>query len=185
MPTRDRIPSLEMIQQASATDEPISSWRLEAGVALFLLSIVLPIASLIVLPTLGLSGAMTASVSGALLLVSEGLGVSGVAIMGKPGYLYMKGRVSGFLKQYGPPKEVSRRRYNIGLVLFWVPIAFGWLSIYLVDWIPGFADYPLAYALGGDFILLLSLFVLGGDFWAKIRALFVYSDRICSATARH
>jgi hypothetical protein len=173
-----------MNQQASTTDEPISSWRLKSGVAVFLLSIVLPIVGLIVLPSLGLSGAMTASVSGALLLVAEALGVCGVAIMGKPGYLYIKRRVFGFLKQYGPPKEVSRRRYNIGLVLFCVPIAFGWLSIYLVDWIPGFADYPLAYALSGDFILLLSLFVLGGDFWAKIRALFVYSDKICSSTAR-
>jgi hypothetical protein len=173
-----------MNQQASTTDEPISSWRLKSGVAVFLLSIVLPVFGLIALPSLGLSGAMTASVSGALLLVSEALGVSGVAIMGKPGYLYIKRRVFGFLKQYGPPKEVSRRRYNTGLVLFCVPIAFGWLSIYLVDWIPGFADYPLAYALGGDFILLLSLFVLGGDFWAKLRALFVYSDKIYSSTAR-
>jgi hypothetical protein len=47
-----------------------------------------------------------------------------------------------------------------------------------------FLDYPLALALGGDFILLLSLSVLGGDFWAKIRALFVYSDKICASAAR-
>jgi hypothetical protein len=46
---------------------------------------------------------------------------------------------------------------------------FGWSSIYLVDWIPGFVDYPLPYAIGGDLIWLMSLFVLGGDFWATIR----------------
>jgi hypothetical protein len=169
-----------MTEQASTTDRPAAGWRLRAGVGVFVLSIVLPVVGLIVLPSLGLSGATTATVSGALLLLAEALGVSGVAMMGKPGYSYLKSRVFGFLKQYGPPKEVSRRRYNIGLVLFCVSIAFGWLSIYMVDWIPGFADYPLAYAFGGDFILLLSLFVLGGDFWAKIRALFVYSDKICS-----
>jgi hypothetical protein len=27
----------------------------------------------------------------------------------------------------------------------------------------------------------IGLFVLGGDFWDQVRALFVYSDRICSA----
>jgi hypothetical protein len=41
-----------------------------------------------------------------------------------------------------------------------------------------------AYAIGGDLLLLASLFVLGGDFWDKIRALFVYSDKICSSTAQ-
>lgn len=171
-----------MNQDAGGTEVPASSWRLKSGVAVFALSIILPIAGLFVLPTLGLSGAMTASVSGALLLVAEALGVSGVAIMGKPGYLYLKSRVFGFLKQYGPPKEVSRRRYNIGLVLFCIPIVFGWLSIYFVNWIPAFSDYPFAYALGGDFIFVVSLFVLGGDFWAKIRALFVYNDKICSSS---
>ena len=29
----------------------------------------------------------------------------------------------------------------------------------------------------------VSLFVLGGDFWAKIRALFVYSYKICASAA--
>jgi hypothetical protein len=108
------------------------------------------------------------------------LGVLAVAIMGKPGYLFVKSRIFGFVQQYGPPNQVSRRRYNIGLVLFCVPILFGWLSIYLFDLIPGFADYPLPYAVCGDLVLLASLFVLGGDFWAKIRALFVYSDKVCS-----
>ena len=36
----------------------------------------------------------------------------------------------GFLKQYGPPKEVNRARYNIGLAIFAIPILFGWLAPY-------------------------------------------------------
>jgi len=32
----------------------------------------------------------------------------------------------------------------------------------------------------GDLMLLASLFVLGGDFWDKIRALFVWSDKVAS-----
>ena len=151
------------------------------GVLLFALSIILPIVGIPFVAGLGLSGTMATSVSGVLLIGAELFGVAAVAVMGKPGYLYIKNRVFSFLKQYGQPKEVSRARYNIGLVLFCVPILFGWLSPYFSDLIPGFMQNPLPYAVGGDLILLGSLFVLGGDFWDKIRALFVYSDRACSS----
>ena len=112
---------------------------------------------------------------------AELLGVAAVAVMGKPGYLYIKNWVFSFLKQYGPPKEVNRTRYNIGLILFSVPLIFGWLSPYFSNLIPGFMQNPLRYAVIGDLILLASLFVLGGDFWDKIRALFVYSDGVRSS----
>ncbi len=172
-----------MNDPTSTNVRPAADWRLRLGVAVFALSIILPVAGIPAVALLDLSGTMAASVSGALLVVAEVLGIAAVAIMGKPGYLYLKSRVFGFLKQYGPPKEVSRRRYSIGLVLFCGPILFGWSSIYMVDLIPGFADHPFLYAVGGDLILLVSLFVLGGDFWAKMRALFVYSDRVCSPNA--
>jgi len=81
----------------------------------------------------------------------------------------------------GPPKEVSRTPSNIGLVMFCVPIIFGWLSPYVADLIPGFIQNPLPYAAMCDLILLASLFVLGGDSWAKTRALFVYSDKVFSS----
>lgn len=169
-----------MNDQESTAEQPAADWRVKLGVAVFALSIIFPVAGIPAVASLDLSGTITASLSGALLIVAEVLGVVAVAIMGKPGYLFVKSRVFGFVQQYGPPKQVSRRRYNIGLVLFCVPILFGWLSIYLFDLIPGFADYPLPYAVCGDLVLLASLFVLGGDFWAKIRALFVYSDKVCS-----
>ena len=166
-----------MIEEASNRDQPAAGWRLKVGVLLFALSIILPIVGIPFVAGLDLSGTMATSVSGALLIGAELFGVTAVAVMGKPGYLYFRNRVFSFLKQYGPPKEVSRTRYNIGLVLFCVPILFGWLSPYFSDLIPGFMQNPLPYAVGGDFILLASFFVLGGDFWDKIRALFVYSNK--------
>ena len=35
----------------------------------------------------------------------------------------------------------------------------------------------MAYAVTGDLVLFLSVFVLGGDFWDKLRSLFVYDAR--------
>jgi uncharacterized membrane protein len=167
---------------ASIAAEPPAGWRLKLGVAVFVLSVLLPAAGIPLVASLGLSATVTASVSGALLVGAEVLGVLAVASMGKPGYLFIKSRVFGLLRRYGPPKEVSRLRYNIGLVMFILPILFGWVTLYVADLIPKFADNMFAYAIGGDLLLLASLFVLGGDFWDKIRALFVYSDKVCSET---
>ena len=85
----------------------------------------------------------------------------------------MKNRVFGFLRQYGPPAEVSRTRYAIGLMMFTLPIVFGWLAPYVADLIPGYRGNEFTYAIVGDLLLLVSLFVLGGDFWDKLRALFI------------
>ena len=94
------------------------------------------------------------------MIGAELLGVVAVAVMGKPGYLYIKNKVFGFFKQYGPPKEVSCTRYNIGLVMFCVPIVFGWLSPYVADLIPGFIENPTPYAVRSD--------LLNPDFWALL-----------------
>ena len=117
---------------------------------------------------------MKTTLSGGLLIGAEVLGVLAIAVMGKPGYVYIKSRFFGFLKRHGPPDEVSRSRYNIGLVMFCTPILFGWISIYAADYIPGYSQNSLSYAVGSDLLLLVSLFALGGDFWDKIRALFVH-----------
>jgi hypothetical protein len=155
-----------------------AGWRLKAGVALFGMSILLPVAGIPLVATLGLSTAMTASVSGALLVGAEVLGVAAVAVMGKSGFAFIKSRVFGFLKQYGPPRKVSRRRYNIGLVLFCMPLLFAWLSPYVYKWVPGLLSHPLPLAIGGDILIVVSLIVLGGDFWDKIRSLFIHNAEV-------
>jgi len=173
-----------MKEDASTAAQPATGWRLKLGISLFVLSILLPVAGIPLVATLGLSGTITASVSGALLVGAEVLGVLAIAVMGKPGFLYIKSRVFGLLRRYGPPEEVSRARYNTGLVMFILPILFGWVSIYVADYIPFFDEHMLTYAIGGDLLLLASLFVLGGDFWDKIQALFVHSDKVCSSASK-
>ena len=167
-----------MSGQVETSEHPAAGWRLKLGVALFVLSIALPLVGVPVVTALGLSSTMTASVSGVLLIAAEVLGLIAVAVMGKSGYAYIKNRVFGFLKKHGPPKEVSRLRYTIGLVMFSVPILFGWVSPYAAKLIPGLARTPLPWALGGDFLVIAGLFVLGGNFWDKIRSLFVHDSEV-------
>jgi hypothetical protein len=153
-------------------------WRIKLGAALFGISILVPVAGIPLVATLGLSTAMTASVSGSLLVGAEVLGVAAVAVMGKSGFAFIKSRVFGFLKRHGPPQKVSRGRYSIGLVLFCVPLLFGWLSPYVYKWVPGVLSHPLPLAIGGDILIVVSLLVLGGDFWDKIRSLFIHNAEV-------
>jgi hypothetical protein len=155
-----------------------AGWRMKLGIAIFVLSILLPIAGIPLVSALGLSTTSTASISGALLIAAEVLGLAAIAVMGKSGFAQLKNRLLGFLRRHGPPSRVSRGRYITGLVMFTVPLLFGWLSIYIADLLPGFSDNPLPYAIAGDLLFLASLFVLGGDFWDKLQALFVHDARV-------
>jgi hypothetical protein len=163
--------------EISQADEPAAGWRLKLGVALFGVSIVLPVVGIPLIVVMGLSAASVATVSGAMLAGAEVLGIAAVAVMGKSGFAYIKNRIFGFLKQYGPPAEVSRSRYTIGLVMFVLPIVFGWIAPYATDLVPGYLGNEFTYGIIGDLLLLTSLFVLGGDFWDKLRALFIHGAK--------
>ena len=163
--------------ELSQANLPAGGWRIKLGIALFGLSIALPVLGIPLVAAIGLSAATVATVSGAMLVGAEVLGIVAVAVMGKPGYAYIKNRVFSFLKQYGPPAEVTRTRYTIGLVMFAVPVVLGWLAPYATNLIPGYPGNEITYAIIGDIVLLVSLFVLGGDFWDKLRALFVHGSR--------
>lgn len=158
----------------TASQETLNGWRLKAGITMFALSIVLPVAGVPLVAVLGMSRTVTASVSGGLLVTAEILGIAAIAVMGKKGYAAIKQRILGWLKQYGPPNRVGALRYKVGLVMFSVPVVFGWISIYTAEWIPAFGTHPVYFAVVGDLMLLASLFVLGGDFWDKMRSLFVH-----------
>ncbi len=153
-------------------DKPQFDWRLKLGIALLALSIILPLIGLPLVSSMNLSTTMITSISGGLLVAGELLGVTAIAVMGKEGYLFIKERLFGFVKQYGPSDEVSKTRYRIGLLMFFLPLLFGWVSPYLIEHIVDQGQLPMTYAILGDLLFLASFFVLGGDFWDKVRALF-------------
>jgi hypothetical protein len=101
------------------------------------------------------------------------------AVMGRQGFAELKRRLGAWLRRYGPPEQVGPLRYRIGIVLFTVPLLLGWLGPYLQHHLPGYDSKPLIWHVTGDVVFVASLFVLGGEFWEKLRALFVHG-----ATAR-
>jgi len=99
------------------------------------------------------------------------------AVAGKEGFNYLKNKIFGLLKKYGPPDKVSRARYRIGLVLFLFPLITGWLLPYISHHVPFFEDNKYIINITGDIMFIVSLIVLGGDFWDKLRSLFIYGAK--------
>lgn len=152
-------------------EQPQAGWRVRIAFAIFAVSIGWPVL-IPILPLMGASATTTAAISGVMLVAAEILLIAAAAIAGKDGFAFIKAKVFGFAKAYGPPGEVSRTRYRIGTVMFATPLAFAWAAPYFGHHLPGFEDAQLMYAIAGDVLLLISLFVLGGGFWDKLRSLF-------------
>ena len=120
-------------------ERPHASWRIKVGFAIFIVSIGWPIL-IPILSVLGTPATAIAAFSGVMIVAAELMLIAGAAIAGKEGFAFIKATVFGFLRSYGPPREVSRTRYTIGLMMFSAPIIFGWASPYIGHHLPGFEN---------------------------------------------
>ena len=160
------------------TDQPKAGWRFRLGLAILIVGWLSPVLIPVITRT-SLATEWKTNISGLLAVgIPEVFAVAAIAIMGKSGYNLIKERIFSILKKHGPPDRVSLTRYRIGLVMFVLPIAFGWLGPYGAHLIPGYEGHRFVVSLIGDVMFVAGLFVLGGDFWDKVRALFVYDARV-------
>ncbi|MBW1860533.1 MAG: transporter suffix domain-containing protein [Deltaproteobacteria bacterium] len=159
-----------MEQKEMATAQPPRGWRFPVGLAILIVGFISPVFIPLVTAS-SLSTAWKTALSGLLAAgIPEIFSVVAIAIMGKSGFNYIKGRLFAFLRKHGPPDVVSRTRYHVGLVMFALPLLFGWLAPY--------APHLIPVNLLGDIVFVSSLFILGGDFWDKVRALFTHEARV-------
>jgi hypothetical protein len=157
------------------TSTPPPKSRLLLGGVVFASGFLVPLAVPLVALTSLPSGWKTA-LSGLLLLgIPELFMLIAVAILGKPGFEYLKALIFGYLgKHIAPPERVGVVRYRIGLVMFALPLLLAFVTPYAGELIPGYEAHRIWYGLAGDLLLLSSLFVLGAEFWDKLRALLIH-----------
>ena len=152
---------------------PLPGARLITGVLVFGATQMAPLAIPLIVG-LELPGKLKAALSAVLMLgVPEAGILLSVAILGKEGFAWLKAKIFCFLKHALPPDRVGPTRHRIGVTLFVIPLLLGWLLPYL-DLFDGAAAarvFPLYIA--GDLMIVISLFVLGGEFWDKLRGLFL------------
>jgi hypothetical protein len=159
------------------TPTPGTNWRFIAGVSVLILAAILPLTAFLV-PWLGLSTAQTALICGFLLAgAPEILSLVAVALLGRENFERIVAAAKNYLFLAFFSTPVSKRRYYGGLAIFLLSC----LPLYLVGYAPAWMPsgnariYLLACA---DLAFIFSFFVMGGEFWAKFRRLFVWEGKV-------
>jgi hypothetical protein len=152
-------------------------WRMSVALALwvggFFLPLLIPVVAALPVPV-----ATRTALSGLLILgLPQLFTVIAIAFAGKSGFHYLVERVFGAARRLGPPAHVTRLRYRIGLVMMFGPLAVSLLEPYLSLLAVRINLPHWMFGLVGDTLFLTSFFVLGGEFWDKVKALFIYEAR--------
>jgi hypothetical protein len=108
----------------------------------------------------------------------EIVGIIAIAILGKECFELLMSKCFALLKGLAPKGSVSRTRYRAGLLMFVLPLLPWYVLAYAPELLPATNhSLRLTVCLSSDFCFWSSLFVLGGDFWDKLRSLFIYEAK--------
>lgn len=174
-----------MTEKQELKQDNIPKWRFRLGLFFFALGWTCPLFIPFVTNS-NLETEMKTLISGVLLIgIPEVFSVISIVILGKSGFNTIKSKVFAFLKRAIPRDEVSRARYRIGLFMLLFHVIYAYLTFYLPDLIPGYADNRIPMNLTADFLFIVTLFVLGGNFWEKLRALLLYDAKVLMPISDH
>ena len=167
----------------TAAPEATSKTRLYIGIIILILALAMPIWGSIIVAILNLPPAISTVLVG--LSIAGGpdlLLVISAAVMGKDTLNYILGQIGKWFKRsFKLAENVSKKRYIFGLVLFWGSILMRW-AIGFFKLMPappkGGTDWGLIILISFEVVLVISVFVLGANFWEKLGALFRWNTRV-------
>ena len=162
---------------AEDTSAEMPRWRFVLGLASFFLAFA-PHVVLGLLIVTGAGASAIATFAAISFTLNKVFLLLSVVLLGRPGFNRLKQHAVGVFRRHAMPDEVGPVRYGIGLVLFVVPLVFAWKAPYVTELMPTIGRHSTTAAIVTDVMLLVSLFVLGGSFWDKLRALFVRSATV-------
>ncbi len=152
-------------------------WRFYSGIAAIGLSIILPLCALLV-PMLGLPMTQSALLAGALVAgAPEVLCILAVALLGKDAFRYFVHKIKGVLRSAILDRPASKLRYYVGLAI----ILLSWIPAYVYAYVPAVmpgGDARITILAVMDLAFVASVFLMGGEFWEKVRRIFVYEGKI-------
>jgi hypothetical protein len=159
-------------------------WKYYAGLALFVYSFAtLGIAALV--PFL-FSATVAATLVTCVVVSGEITFWASAALLGKPFVDALKARLAAIFvrRKSSRPRPISWARHVFGLVLFsmsfvtfYVAMTFPFLGLRKSTELAAIA----VVAITGELFFIASLFVLGGEFWGRIKALYRWPGQLDSA----
>ena len=152
-------------------------WRFYAGLVAMGAAIILPLTAIFV-PLLGLSTAHSAVLVGIMVAGGpEVLCILAVVLLGKDTFNYFAHLAKTAIRRAVIDTPASKARYYVGLTIMLV----SWLPSYLYAYLPGAfpgGDTRIYIPAATDLAFVLSVFLMGGEFWEKARRIFVYEGKI-------
>ena len=164
------------------TQSHSAGWRFKLGIIILCVMLgswlMVPLAAAI-----GVPGSKVAALTGVLFISNKVLLLLVIAVMGKAGFQQLKRNVFGYVTSLAPSvdAEVGPLRHRIGLAMFCLPLISAFLEPYVDSFWPGLRPNLWQLQLLGDVMLVGSFFVLGGNFWDKVRALFIRTAKVSNA----
>ena len=156
-------------------------WKFYIGLALFVYSFgtigIAAVVPFLFSPTLAATLVTCVVASGEI-----GFWVS-AALLGKPFIDALKAKLAAlFVRQVSPaPRPISKRRHVFGLVLF----SLSFVTYYIAMATPFLRLEKstelraiVVVAITGELLFVSSLFVLGGEFWGRIKALYRWPGQL-------
>ncbi|MGI9533254.1 transporter suffix domain-containing protein [Lutimonas sp.] len=163
------------------------TWRYKFGLLLFVIGNVGILLSATVLPFLGVG----AGVIGVLVIGGEVVSLLSIAFLGKEGFKAIKSKVFGAVKA-GYTGAISQTRFRIGIGLLvlsllnnYVWAAYAWVAfekttvetpfpeVFGLDF-HGQADFVFWVFILGEAFFLISIYILGAEWWGRFRNIFVW-----------
>jgi hypothetical protein len=175
------VPDVKMGTEVKVMIEATSAgWRFKLGIIIvalmFAIWLLIPLAA-----ATHASAGTIAAITGGIFIANKVLLLVAVAIMGKSGFRELKKLLFGYVAGLAPNPIVGPVRYRIGLAMFCLPLVSGILTPFVDAFWPGLRPNSWPLQLLGNIMLIASLFVLGGNFWDKLRALFVRTATVVDA----
>jgi hypothetical protein len=172
--------------EANSDTDFTKTWRYKIGFTMIVVGN-LGILLALVMPALGVG----AGTVGAMVVGGEIVSLASIAFLGKAGFKAIKSKLTGAIKA-GYTKPVGKVRHTIGITLFCFNVVTSYIiALYLWDafgastaatvppevWKLKFEQQETMVSwlfFSGEAAFLVSLYVLGADWWGRFRRIFVW-----------
>lgn len=180
----------EQSAQPKSSADATHTFRYKLGIFLFVAGN-LAVVGGILAPLVGLASVLGAATIGAVIVGGEAVALTSIVFIGKAGFLALKGKIGASVKE-GFTAPVGKTRHMVGITLFllnvfalYLTVYYAWASLDAVAQEPALTEFwgmtveeqwtmVLSIFLVGEIGFIVSLYVLGADWWERFRNLFVW-----------
>jgi hypothetical protein len=165
------------------------NWKYYLGLALLALSII-PVCTVELVLLLPITKTQAVSVGAVYLAFGEGAFLLAATLLGKPFIQTVKAKIKGLFSRpngAGPRQPISKTRHYLGVSLFLLsfsPYLITEIAILFVSLQEAELRILLILLLSGDVMCVVSLLVLGDEFWGRLQRLFEWPGYEAAQPAR-